>query len=216
METTGSKSKARHSTGLPAAVLALVFTTGAAGQTPRFEHTVLTRQPHRVVLVSIPDRRLAVLEDGAVRRTFPVAVGAKASPSPTGRFRVVNRYTDPSYSHAGVVVPPGRGNPVGRRWIGLSKKGYGIHGTNQPRSIGQAASHGCIRLNNRDIQELFAIVTVGDTVDIRGERDPEVARIFGASPSGPSGGAQDAATARANQPFVAQAQESTLAGGEGQ
>ena len=202
METTGSKSKVGHRTGLAVAVLALGFTRGAAGETPRLKHTVLIHQPHRVVLVSIPDRRLAVLEDGAVRRTFPVAVGRKASPSPTGRFRIMNRSTDPSYWHRGIVIPPGRANPVGPRWIGLSKKGYGIHGTNQPHSIGRAASHGCIRLNNRDIRELFAIVSVGDTVDIRGARDPEVARIFGAPPAGPAEGAQS--------------KQTTFAGGEGQ
>jgi hypothetical protein len=69
---------------------------------------------------------------------------------------------------------------LGPRWLGLSRKGFGIHGTNDPRSIGKAASHGCIRLRNRDIRELFSMVNVGDTVEIRGESDAEMARIFGA------------------------------------
>ena len=76
------------------------------------------------------------------------------------------------------MIPSGKDNPVGTRWIGLSQKGYGIHGTNAPRSIGHAASHGCIRLRNRDVEKLFTMLQVGDVVEIRGERDDEIAQIF--------------------------------------
>jgi lipoprotein-anchoring transpeptidase ErfK/SrfK len=96
----------------------------------------------RVVLVSIADRRLAVLENGRVLAYFPVAVGAEVSPSPTGEFEIVSRLENPTYYHRGVVIAAGRGNPVGTRWMGLNVKGYGIHGTNDPRSIGHATSHG--------------------------------------------------------------------------
>src|SRR5205807_9118242 len=97
----------------------------------------------RQVLVSIPDRKLAVLEGGKVIRTFPVAVGATVSSSPSGEFKVVNRIANPTYYHPGVVIPAGVGNPIGTRWLGLNRKGYGIHCTNEPGSIGKAASHGC-------------------------------------------------------------------------
>ena len=133
---------------------------------------------HRRILVSIPDRKLAVVEDDAVIRIFPIAVGANVSPSPIGTFQVVTRVSNPTYYHPGVVIPAGKDSPIGTRWIGLNKSGYGIHGTNAPASIGHAASHGCIRLRNRDIEELFAIVHVGDTVEIRAERDDELASIF--------------------------------------
>ena len=136
----------------------------------------------RQVLVSIPDRKLAVLEGGKVIRTFPVAVGAEISPSPSGEFKIVNRIANPTYYHPGVVIPAGAGNPIGTRWLGLNRKGYGIHGTNEPKSIGKAASHGCIRLRNRDMEQLFRMVGVGDTVQIRGERDEQVAEIFGGAP----------------------------------
>ncbi|MGB9197580.1 MAG: L,D-transpeptidase [Terriglobales bacterium] len=63
--------------------------------------------------------------------------------------------------------------------MGLSVKGYGIHGTNAPGSIGKAASTGCIRMGQRDLEELFAVVNVGDTVEIRAERGEQVAAIFG-------------------------------------
>ena len=135
---------------------------------------------NRTVLVSLVDRKLAVIEDGVVVATFQVTVGADVTPSPTGEFKVVSRVENPTYYHPGIVIPAGKNNPVGTRWLGLSQKGYGIHGTNAPGSIGHAASHGCIRLRNSDVEKLFTMVQVGDTVQIRGERDEEVAQIFGA------------------------------------
>jgi len=154
-------------------LLIALFVSTAAAQDFR------TARVARQVLVSIPDRKLAVLEGGKVIRTFPVAVGATVSPSPCGEFKIVNRIANPTYYHPGVVIPAGVGNPIGTRWLGLNRKGFGIHGTNEPRSIGKAASHGCIRLRNRDIEQLFHMVSVGDTVLIRADRDEEVAEIFG-------------------------------------
>jgi lipoprotein-anchoring transpeptidase ErfK/SrfK len=138
----------------------------------------------RVVLVSIADRRLAVIENGNVLAYFPVAVGAGVSPSPTGEFEIVSRVANPTYYHQGVVMAAGKDNPVGTRWMGLNLKGYGIHGTNAPRSIGHATSHGCIRLSNRDVERLYAMLRVGDIVEIRGERDEEIASVFGGQPDG--------------------------------
>jgi lipoprotein-anchoring transpeptidase ErfK/SrfK len=141
----------------------------------------------REVLVSLQDRKLAVLENGKVLRTFSVGVGAAVSPSPEGRFEIVSRVANPTYYHPGTVIPPGGDNPIGPRWIGLDQKGYGIHGTNQPRSVGRAASHGCIRLRNSDVVTLFELVRVGDTVEIQAERNEQIALIFGgAGDSNPS------------------------------
>ena len=138
-----------------------------------------TQQRERTVMVSLVDRKLAVVDNGVVVATFEVAVGADVSPSPTGEFKIVSRVSNPTYYHRGTVIPTGKDNPVGTRWLGLSLKGYGIHGTNAPRSIGRAASHGCIRLRNRDMERLFTMLKVGDAVRIHGERDEEVARVFG-------------------------------------
>jgi len=137
---------------------------------------------HRKLVVSIPHRKLALLEDGKVARVYPIAVGAEVSPSPTGRFEVKTRLMKPTYYHPGKVIPAGPGNPLGTRWIGLSTKGYGIHGTNVESSIGKPASHGCIRMHRKDLEELFANVQVGDQVEIRGEADAELASIFGELP----------------------------------
>jgi lipoprotein-anchoring transpeptidase ErfK/SrfK len=148
---------------------------------PSFAQTAkATADPvRRVVLISVADRELAVIENGIVIARFPVAVGAPGSPSPTGEFQIVSRVANPTYYRPGTVIPSGKDNPVGTRWVGLSQKGYGIHGTNAPRSIGHAASHGCIRLRNRDIEKLFTMVRVGDAVQIHGERDEQVAQVFG-------------------------------------
>jgi lipoprotein-anchoring transpeptidase ErfK/SrfK len=75
-------------------------------------------------------------------------------------------------------VAPGAANPVGTRWIGLSAKGFGIHGTTNPGSIGHAKSHGCIRLRNHDVERLFERVRPGDVVELHGERTPELAELF--------------------------------------
>jgi hypothetical protein len=133
----------------------------------------------RVVLVSLVDRKLAVIDNGVVIATFQVAVGAKWSPSPTGQFTITSRVSNPTYYHHGTVIPTGKDNPVGTRWVGLDLKGYGIHGTNAPRSIGRAASHGCIRLRNQDMERLFTMLRVGDVVQIRGERDEQIVQTFG-------------------------------------
>lgn len=147
---------------------------------------------NRTILVSLEDHRLALLENGVVKAIYPVAVGKASTPSPTGTFTIVNHVINPTYYHHGVVIPPGPENPVGNRWMGLSVAGYGIHGTNAPRSIGKAVSHGCIRMSQRDLDKLFAQVRVGDRVEIVAERDEETAAIFGGSPAAPHSAATPA------------------------
>ena len=134
-------------------------------------------RPARRIVVSISDRKLAVLEAGRVVKIYQTAVGAPNSPSPAGVFKIVNSIEDPTWYTKGKIVPPGKSNPLGTRWLGLTRKGYGIHGTSNPASIGHNASHGCIRMRNRDVEELFKMV--GDQVELYGERNPELDRIFG-------------------------------------
>ncbi len=144
-----------------------------------FTKATLSENTMRSVLISIPDRKLALLENGKAVRVYRIAVGKSSTPSPAGEFKIVNRVSNPTYYHKGQVIAAGKGNPIGTRWMGLSAKGYGIHGTNQPNSIGKAASTGCIRMSKRDLEELFALVDVGDKVQIRAERDEQIAAVFG-------------------------------------
>ncbi len=132
----------------------------------------------RRIVVSIPDRKLVLLEGNRILKVYDVAVGKPSTPSPAGEFRVMNRIANPTYFGTGKVIAPGKQNPLGTRWIGLSAKGYGIHGTNVPSSIGKAASHGCIRMRQRDVEELFDLVQVGVPVELAGERPLVLAMIF--------------------------------------
>ncbi len=133
----------------------------------------------RVIVVSLEDRKLALVEDGQVKKVYTVAVGKPTTPSPSGTFTIARRVKNPTYSHNGKTVLPGPRNPVGTRWMGLSVKGYGIHGTNEPKSIGKAASHGCIRMAQKDLEEMYEMVSMGDTVELVGQRNEETAQLFG-------------------------------------
>ena len=136
-------------------------------------------RPARRIVVSIPDRKLAVLESGKVVRVFPTAVGKPSTPSPAGAYTIVQRLTDPTWYYEGKVVRPGKSNPLGTRWMGLSVGGYGIHGTNVPDSIGHNVSHGCIRMKNNDVEQLFEMMAIGDSVELLAERTSESNEIFG-------------------------------------
>jgi lipoprotein-anchoring transpeptidase ErfK/SrfK len=136
-------------------------------------------QVKREIVVSLQDRKLALIEDGQIKKVYTVAVGRPSTPSPVGTFTIERHVKNPTYSHDGITIPPGPDNPVGTRWMGLSIPGYGIHGTNEPKSIGRASSHGCIRLAKADLEELYPLVAVGDTVRLVGQRDEETSRLFG-------------------------------------
>jgi lipoprotein-anchoring transpeptidase ErfK/SrfK len=180
-----------------AAVVAPTLTAPAVPQVPAAKPQPKAPAVHksdahtRRIVISLEDRRLALVEDGQVKQVYPVAVGKDSTPSPTGTFTIMERVENPTYYHDGKIVPPGPGNPVGDRWMGLSKAGYGIHGTNAPKSIGKAASHGCIRMARPDLEKLFAEVRTGDTVEIVGARNEETIALFGApaaplSPAAPA------------------------------
>ena len=149
---------------------------------------------------------MALVEDGQVKKVYAVAVGKPSTPSPAGTFTIERRVANPTYHHGGKTVLPGPGNPVGTRWMGLSKQGYGIHGTNEPKSIGKAASHGCIRMARADLEEFYELVAVGDTVELVGERNEETAKLFGEGQNPAAPAAQPVLTAAAAAPAVATTQ----------
>jgi lipoprotein-anchoring transpeptidase ErfK/SrfK len=106
-------------------------------------------------------------------RTFRVATGQYAYPTPRGRFDIVVKWKNPwwyppnsPWAAGESPVPPGPGNPLGTRWMGLSAPGVGIHGTPKPESIGYSESHGCIRMLIPQAEWLFEHVDIGTTVFI--------------------------------------------------
>ena len=165
-------------------------------------------QRKRRIVISIADRKLALVEEGKVLKTYPIAVGTHHTPSPDGDFVIVNRAKDPVYRHRDKEIPPGKDNPLGTRWMGLSMKGYGIHGTNVQSSVGKAASHGCFRMRKEDVEELYTLVQVGDNVTVRRERDATIAQIFDAPANPP------AMTGSPTSPLLARGGGMTLAKSE--
>jgi lipoprotein-anchoring transpeptidase ErfK/SrfK len=106
-------------------------------------------------------------------RTFGVATGQSVYPTPTGQFEIVDmqlwpwwRPPDSPWARGLKPIPPGPGNPLGTRWMGLSAPGVGIHGTPDDASIGYSASHGCIRMHIPDAEWLFNHVHLGTPVVI--------------------------------------------------
>jgi lipoprotein-anchoring transpeptidase ErfK/SrfK len=101
--------------------------------------------------------------------SFPVAVGQPAYPTPDGHFTLISKVENPTWvpppdapwAQGAVPIPPGPGNPLGTRWMGLSASGVGIHGTDDPASIGYSVSHGCIRMQIPDAERLFTMVSLG-------------------------------------------------------
>ena len=170
MERPTKRTLARTTAAAIACLIAAAETTAA--------EEPATSQIVRRVVVSIPDCKLALIENNRLVRVYAVAVGADVSPSPVGTFRIVNRLTNPTYYRRGKVIPAGASNPLGTRWMGLDIKGIGIHGTAEPASIGHRRSHGCIRMLNRDVEELFERLRPGDIVELHGERTSEVAGLF--------------------------------------
>ncbi len=105
------------------------------------------------ITISINAKILSLYRSGRLFKAYPVAVGKPTTPTPKGNFTIINKQINP-------------GGPFGSRWMGLSQPHYGIHGTNNPSSIGTAASNGCIRMFNNDVEDLFNYVGVGTMVTI--------------------------------------------------
>lgn len=110
--------------------------------------------PRYRIIVDLSDRMLYVLEENIVIRGFPVGIGKMLTQTPVGNYTIINKQENP-------------GGPFGVLWMGLSRPHYGIHGTNDPSSIGHAVSLGCIRMHNQDVLELSAMAPVGTSVYIR-------------------------------------------------
>jgi hypothetical protein len=118
-------------------------------------------------VINIPAYRLALLRGDHLVKEYPIAVGKAVSPSRTGVCTIVQKAKNPTWfpPDGRPPVPPGPKNPIGSRWMGLSWPGYGIHGTNNPASIGKAVSLGCIRMRDEDARELYDIVPLGTQVE---------------------------------------------------
>lgn len=136
------------------------------------EATAAKSEP--VIVIHRGINRLYLYNGTHLARVFPVATGQAAWPTPLGHFEVVVKQKNPwwfpptqdSWAAGATPVPPGPGNPLGTRWMGLSAPGVGIHGTSEPWSIGHSESHGCIRMQIPSAEWLYNRVRVGTPVFI--------------------------------------------------
>lgn len=119
--------------------------------------TVNINREYRIT-IDTQSIKLTLSKNGVVQNVYPVAVGKPQTPTPIGDWIIIEKQVD-------------WGGPFGARWMRLNVPwgGYGIHGTDNPSSIGSAASHGCIRMNNADVIKLYSIVPLGTPVKITGQ-----------------------------------------------
>jgi lipoprotein-anchoring transpeptidase ErfK/SrfK len=126
-----------------------------------------------VIVIQRSSNRLTLYDGMQVVHEFGVATGQRVYPTPLGRFQIVVMWKNPwwyppasPWAKGAKPVPPGPGNPLGTRWMGLDSPGVGIHGTPDDSSIGYSVSHGCIRMHISDAEWLFNHVDVGTPVFI--------------------------------------------------
>ncbi|MGM9987055.1 MAG: L,D-transpeptidase [Bacillaceae bacterium] len=134
-----------------------------------------------VLIVNKQNNKLAFIRGGKIVKVYPVATGKTKELTPEGTFTIIQRAKNPYYIAKNIPGGDPR-NPLGTRWLGFDALGtdgtkYGIHGTNQPNSIGKYISKGCIRMYNKNVEELYEQVPSGSIVHI--VRTPETFEQIG-------------------------------------
>ena len=137
---------------------------------------VLPDAPRRGIVINLPELRLYYFPAKGAPRSFPIGIGGEGRETPVGRTEISSKRIHPQWiptksehdedSELPAVVPPGPDNPMGDYALSLGWKGYAVHGTNKPYSIGRRDSHGCIRMYPEDIETLFRLVVVGTPVTV--------------------------------------------------
>lgn len=119
-------------------------------------YKTVVNSAQKSILISLSQHTLYLHCNGEIYKQYRIAVGKSSTPTPRGEFSIINKKMNP-------------GGPFGVRWMGFHPNpwpSYGIHGTNAPSSIGKSVSHGCIRLHNEDVKELYSLVNIGTPVTI--------------------------------------------------
>lgn len=136
-------------------------------------HSLRPLNQKYAMVLNVASRKVILYNNGVPTKEYPVGVGKSLTPTPLGNFRVVRRIFNPSWINPyrqSKVIGPGAMNPIGQYWLGFAmntkKQEYGFHSTTDISSVGQASTHGCIRMYPEDIKELFNLVTVGTPVHV--------------------------------------------------
>lgn len=126
----------------------------------------ISKAKYKILIDKSQNLLTLFFDDGKILKTYSVSTG-KNNSTPVGTFTVVNRMKDPVWYKEGAIVPTeSPDNILGSRWLGFSVKGYGIHGTTEPDTIGQQVTAGCIRMLNSDVEELYTIIPVRTEVTV--------------------------------------------------
>ena len=157
-------------TSLPAAKTTVTPQTPTVSpQAPGAKTTAATTSNKTLatkLVLNLKERRVYAYNEDKVLMSYPVAIGKKGWETPTGNFKVIQMVKDPVWQNPwnGKIVPASPKGPIGERWIGFwsdGKNTIGFHGTPTVKSLGTAASHGCVRMRNEDVKVLFEVVTPG-------------------------------------------------------
>jgi L,D-transpeptidase ErfK/SrfK len=151
-------------------IIMLGFMLGVLLSATGYAYTV----PDARIVINIPSRTLMLYSGDTIVESYPVGVGRVDFPTPEGEYQVLRKIEDPGwenpYKRPGKGrIDPGTRNPLGTRWIGfLDQNGgeYGIHGTNEPASVGKFTSHGCVRMYIRDAEDLYEKIEIGTPVAV--------------------------------------------------
>ncbi len=125
------------------------------------------------LIVDLSDRQVSIFNKGKFKVKYPLAVGQEGWETPTGSFKIVQKLQNPVWQHpiTHEKIPPGDDrNPLGKWWIGFTvanKLSIGFHGAADESLVGQAVSHGCLRMKNKDIEKLAQQVEVGTPVEVK-------------------------------------------------
>lgn len=145
--------------------------TDSSLKPPAKEQAALSSVTDTRLVIRLRDRRVYLYRNNQLKTSYPIAVGKAGWETPKGSFKVIEMQRNPAWQHPwnGKIIPPGPENPLGARWIGFwtdGKNFIGFHGTPQENLVGQAVSHGCIRMRNKDVLALYAQVDVGTPVKV--------------------------------------------------
>lgn len=151
------------------AIISFVLICGLGG----YQSVVSAAIPSKIV-INIPSRTLSVYEDGRVLKEYSVGIGKASNQTPLGKFQIYYKEINPTWVESTpegepLTIASGPDNPLGYRWMEFSPT-YGIHGTDQPDSIGGFVSHGCVRMLERDVEEIYDDVPLGLPVEITYDR----------------------------------------------
>ncbi|HIK17768.1 MAG TPA: L,D-transpeptidase [Leptolyngbyaceae cyanobacterium M33_DOE_097] len=174
-EQTATLAASRPTPKTQAGFLGWLTSFGRSEQVPKSGEAVASSlpavSPLRLV-VDLSDRTVYVYRNEAKMAQYPLAVGQSGWETPLGEFKVNRMKRNPVWRHpiTGEVIPSGDRNPLGRHWIGFtSNAGFeiGFHGTYREDLIGQAVSHGCLRMRNKDVEALYQQTKIGTPVTVR-------------------------------------------------